>query len=381
MRSASHHASRMRHLTRRSALAGIALLGASLCAGCGSRQWESSCHPGAVNADDLPSPGIDLPFPIPGMEPALDPRPQVSLVGLAISPDGRFAAAQEWWHRAALGESDTAGTTLWDLGTGRITHRADDWFAGALAWSPQGENVASGGTGAIRLATERGEVTWTLAGHRPTTRFRERIIRDLAFSPDGTRLASASTDGTVRLWWAAAKNCSPGVVLTPPATPRMLAFFSDEDIAILDETGAVSVFDPRTGARREGIDGTGEGISGLVRTPEGGVAISHRDGTLVIHRPGQEPQQLPPVPAAETHLLAISTEGTLAVVGEGGDTVSLRDASTRLDLTPDAELTGQFAPIELGRPQWAPDGSLYVLSRWQGVLRYLETRWTALEMP
>lgn len=67
--------------------------------------------------------------------------------------------------------------------------------ATAVAWSPDGATVASGGADmTLRLWNpQSGRLLAVLDDH-------EDGITDLAWSPDGTRLASASWDKTVRVW-------------------------------------------------------------------------------------------------------------------------------------------------------------------------------------
>jgi WD40 repeat protein len=66
-----------------------------------------------------------------------------------------------------------------------------------LAWSPDGQRLASAGEdGTVKVwDTATGQETLTLKGH--TGR-----VRSLAWSPDGQRLASAGEDGTVKVWEA-----------------------------------------------------------------------------------------------------------------------------------------------------------------------------------
>jgi WD40 repeat protein len=106
---------------------------------------------------------------------------------LALSPDGS--------RLASGGFDDTV--KLWDVATGqeRAALRGHTDQVGAVAFAPDGRLLASGShDGTVKLwdaATGRELVT--LRGHTGT-------VTAVAFSPDGRCVASASHDRTVRLW-------------------------------------------------------------------------------------------------------------------------------------------------------------------------------------
>jgi WD40 repeat protein len=86
---------------------------------------------------------------------------------------------------------------IYDAATGQVrqSFRGHAGGPNALAFSPDGQRLASGGADNAVMVWDlvRASEARRLLGHA-------RPISDVAFSPDGTLLASAGDDGDVKLW-------------------------------------------------------------------------------------------------------------------------------------------------------------------------------------
>lgn len=255
----------MTDLTRRTILGAGLLAGAGVLSSCGAPP-TSECLQGEHQLDSGPA----FTFPFIAPERPRQKR-QVSLQGLAVSPDGRRIAAQEPWDRKLLGESETAGTTVWDTATGEILARFDDGMYDAVAWHPHDELLATATTSVVHISRPDGEVLWTLSGHRASTRWRSFDIKDLAFHPDGHQLASLSTDGTVRLWSLDGGTCTPSPVLRVRfGRPSSLAYTEDGSrIAVAVDGAGAQLWDPSSGERAETFDDCGREAMGIALDGQG----------------------------------------------------------------------------------------------------------------
>ncbi|MEU1129779.1 WD40 repeat domain-containing protein [Streptomyces sp. NPDC005900] len=136
---------------------------------------------------------------------------------LAVRPDGRLLVAP--------------GQTV-TLPSGRTaTNRLADGEIGALAFSPDGEQLAAGTIGG-RVALWDGEVKQnlgSLAGTYGAARpgSRAEAVTALAYSPDGRTLAVAGDLGTLQLWDAASRRPLGGPLPTPGDAVLALAFSPD----------------------------------------------------------------------------------------------------------------------------------------------------------
>ena len=370
------------HPGRRGMLAAGALLGIGLLAGCGG-PMASTCYEGDVPADELPDTGFELPFGLP-VETFQRREPQLIPGAIAVSPDGKTAVALEPPDRKFLDLSRTAGTTYWDVASGQIIERRDDWMSGALAWHPSGELLAVSSQERILLMSPDGQAQWTLGGHQESTRRVVREIRDLAFSPDGERLASLSTDRTVRLWSAAPGTCDPGRVLSWRHPPIALAFSPDSAVlGILLEDRGLVLHDGRTGEKLS--PGPGEQVQGtaVACSAEGTFVVADEEmGTLRSVTVDGAVADGPALPTSCGQYAAAGPDGQVVFSGPGPDLALWTPGQTELQvLTPEVDDSAPSPITELGRPAIAPDGTLYVISRWQGILRFEGTSWGTFEMP
>jgi WD40 repeat protein len=86
---------------------------------------------------------------------------------------------------------------VWDPATGQtlLTYAGSSAQGYALAWSPDGKRIASGGDdNVVRIwSATTGETALQFTGHTS-------IVFRIAWSPDGTKIASASADDSVQVW-------------------------------------------------------------------------------------------------------------------------------------------------------------------------------------
>jgi WD40 repeat protein len=126
------------------------------------------------------------------------------VMALAVAPDFKSVAAVDKTSSSNHPfQWPTTQVSLWEVSTGKAIRRwsGDAEAVWALAWSPDGKTLASGGADkCIHLwDPQTGKETGKFAGPANT-------VLGVAFAPDGKTLASADRDRTVRLWDLAAKK-------------------------------------------------------------------------------------------------------------------------------------------------------------------------------
>ncbi len=159
------------------------------------------------------------------------------VLSLALSPDGRWAAAGV--------SSQTAGVKVWDTSNGRLVHQVTgrkDQERAFVGFSPDGRWLATGGNSTYRLYRVG---SWELGPVFPRDQ-PEMWIGPLAFSPDGRLLALTPTVSTIRLM-----DLTSGQEITTLAAPEPLPItwltFSPDGsrLAAAAESSVLQIWDLR----------------------------------------------------------------------------------------------------------------------------------------
>ena len=185
---------------------------------------------------------------------------------MAFAPDNRTVASA----------SGDATLHLWDTRTGEhSTHLSHTYPVVAVAFSPDGNTLASGSFKEIRLwdlTTGHPTHASVLDGHRD-------MVTTVAFSPDSKTLASTSFYGTVLLWDVATGQRRHTL---PAHTDSITALaFSPDNRTLasggywsLDAKSTLHLWDVQTGHLLTTVEGHTDPVFALAFSPNSGTLAS-----------------------------------------------------------------------------------------------------------
>ena len=191
---------------------------------------------------------------------------------MVFSPDGKTLASADDLRWVPISKDDKT-IRLWNIETGqhKSTLENPDFRANSIAFSPDGDTIATGGwdkdididlsVGAVRL--------WDAAtGEHKETLIKERTdsVFTVAYSPNGASLVSGSKDGTIRLWDTATYQFKASLTGYPDA----IAFSPDSNkLAIASQDKKIRLYDAVNGEHQLTLTEHTDEIYNLVFNPDG----------------------------------------------------------------------------------------------------------------
>ncbi len=202
-----------------------------------------------------------------------------TVTALAWSPDGTALASG----------GDDHTIRIWHAHTGAeiYTFHAQSGSVPALSWAPDSQRIATASAGPLTSggppASGNAVQVWRAASGTPIYSYRGHTsgITDIAWQPRGERIASASTDYTVQIWDATTGQ-HPLIHRTSPWYAWTIAWSPDgKRIASGGPDAAVQVWDASTGASITVCRGHTGSIEAVTWAPDGILLASASDDRTV----------------------------------------------------------------------------------------------------
>ena len=195
----------------------------------------------------------------------IEGHPGLLLSGVAFSPDGtRLASSTDIPSQILVSDAVSGDPLL------AITSPTES--VAALAWSPDGAELALGGFSAelVIIDAAMGEERLRLSGI-------DGVLHSPAWFPDGTRLAVTGRPAETVVWDVREQNAAGGVIVDAPTSFLSGAWYTEDESVIvlpLYHTG-ISLFDIEAGAE------VGSQLPAGVWVDWPGLPVVSADGRLV----------------------------------------------------------------------------------------------------
>jgi hypothetical protein len=275
--------------------------------------------------------------------------------------------------------ADAAAAGTWNLtDRARITTRpfASPARANAVAFSPDGKTVATGGTdGNVRL--------WDAATQQeigPPMSSDAKPLAAVAFSPDGALVAAGSADGNVQMWDTATQQEAGSALVTGAAEVAALAFSPDGKLlATGGQDGADRLWDVATGSQVGTTMATGDAVSALTFGTRGTtLASAESDGATELWNVTTQTQTgaaLTVQGSAGVSALAFSPAADALVPAAAGwpPSVRLWDVATQQEIG--APMTAGIQPVYAAA--FGPGGSTVATAGADGAARIWDVAFPA----
>jgi len=152
-----------------------------------------------------------------------------------------------------------------------------------IAWNPNGDRLASGGSDDIICLWDLG---WgggskVLVGHT-------NVVTGISWNPDGTKVASSSSDGTVRIWDSETKELLK-TLTGHRGTVTSVDWSPTGDLVVSGSNdGRVIIWDPDSGSRMESLVVSYD-INSIAWSPNGSLlAVGSSDGSVTLWDRGSD---------------------------------------------------------------------------------------------
>jgi RNA polymerase sigma factor (sigma-70 family) len=271
------------------------------------------------------------------------------LCGAAFAPDGRLLASTD----------EDGDVRLWEVATGKEVRRLKGG-GGALAFSPDGQLLASGGGKTVwdraKPRPGGGDVrVWDVASGEERHRLTgdQRKVTAVAFCADGQLLASASEDRTVRLWDLATGQERRRLVhdvagrWTESGVQAMAAARRGPLLATGGADGTVRLWDAAAGKELRRLTGHHWWVVALALSPDGqALASGSWDGTVRLWDAATGKEVRPSDEHQNSVHAAPSADGKFLVTAGHDDTVRVWGRATgrrRLTLRTGSDGVDAFA--------------------------------------